>query len=92
VYLTPNYRDFTLLITPAGTIAEYTLLLPEAVNARPGQIVRFFSTQIVTALTVSIDEGGGTIHGATLSAAAANTHYAYQCISRAGGGVWIRIH
>lgn len=85
-----RYTDQTHYLTPAGTLATGTFNLPTAANSRAGQMVRLWSTQIVTALTTAVS-GGGTIQGAALTAAAANTPYAWQCVSTAGAGTWIRI-
>jgi hypothetical protein len=85
-----RYTDQTHYLTPAGTLATGTFTLPTATNSRVGQIVRLWSTQIVTALTVNVS-GGGTIQGTALTAVAANTPYAWQCVSTAGTGTWIRL-
>ena len=85
-----RYTDQTHYLTPAGTLATGTFTLPTATNSRVGQIVRLWSTQIVTALTVNVS-GGGTIQGTALTAAAVNTPYAWQCVSTAGTGTWIRL-
>lgn len=85
-----RYTDQTHYLTPAGTLATGTFTLPTAATSRVGQIVRLWSTQIVTALTVGVS-GGGTILGTALTAAAANTPYAWQCVSTAGTGTWIRL-
>ena len=85
-----RYVDQTHYLTPAGTLATGTFTLPTAANSRVGQLVRLWSTQIVTALTVNVS-GGGTILGTALTAAAANTPYAWQCVSTAGTGTWIRL-
>lgn len=82
--------DQSHYLTPAGTLATGTFTLPTAANSRAGQIVRLWSTQIVTALTVNVS-GGGSILGTALTAAAANTPYAYQCVSTTGTGTWIRL-
>lgn len=80
----------TIVITPAGTIAALTIVLPRSSDSQLGQIKRFNSTQIVTALTVSV-AGSGTVTGPALTAAAVNTPYAFQCVSLAGAGTWMRI-
>ena len=85
-----RYTDQTHYLTPAGTLAAGTFNLPTAANSRAGQMVRLWSTQIVTALTTSVS-GGGTIQGAALTAAAANTPYTWQCVSTAGAGTWVRL-
>lgn len=85
-----RYEDQTQYLTPAGTLATLTFTLPTSANSRVGQIVRMWSSEIVTTLTVNVS-GGGTIFGAALTAAAANTPYAWQCVSTAGTGTWIRL-
>jgi hypothetical protein len=82
--------DQTYVITPAGTIAALTINLPSSGNSKIGQIKRFNSTQIVTALTVAVS-GSGTVSGAALTAAAVNVPYAFQCVSVTGAGTWMRI-
>jgi hypothetical protein len=89
-YVVSRYVDQTFYLTPAGTLATGTFSLPPAVNSRAGQIIRLWSTEIITSLTVNVN-GGGTILGTALTAAAANTPYAWQCVSTAGTGTWIRL-
>lgn len=87
-----RYTDQIHFWTPAGVLATGAFTLPAAANARAGQIVRFCSTQVVTAMTVTVS-GGGTILGTAITAAAiaANTPYAWQCVSTTGTGTWLRI-
>lgn len=85
-----RYEDQTQYLTPAGTLATLTFTLPTSANSRVGQIVRLWSSEIITTLTVNVS-GGGTIFGSALTAAAANTPYAWQCVSTAGTGTWIRL-
>lgn len=85
-----RYVDETLYVTPAGTLATLTWTLPTATNSRIGQIKTFLSTQIITALTVTV-LGGGTKAGAALTGAAADEAYSYQCVSVDGSGTWLRI-
>lgn len=82
--------DETHVVTPAGTLATLTFALPKAADSQTGQTIRFVSSQIVTALTVSVN-GSGTVSGAALTAAAANASYAFQCVSVQGAGTWMRI-
>ncbi len=78
-------------LTPAGTLAALTWLLPDGNNACIGQIKRFHSSAITTALTVTVS-GSGTKRGAALTAGAANTVYAYQCVAiTAGVATWLRL-
>ena len=78
-------------ITPAGTLAALTLTLPSSANAQPGMICRFFITQIITSLTVNTT-GGGTITGTAPDTSAANSSFAYQCVSTSGAGTWVMIY
>lgn len=82
--------DETLYITPAGTLLALTVTLPASANARVGQIIRGFISQIITGLTVNVS-GGGTIVGSTPVTSAVNSSFAYQCVSVASTGTWIRI-
>ena len=78
-------------LTPAGTLAALTWLLPSGDNACLGQIKRFHSSAITTALTVTVS-GSGTKRGAALTAGVANTVYAYQCVAIAAGvATWLRL-
>ena len=85
-----RYTDQTHYLTPAGTLAAGTFNLPAPANARVGQIIRLWSTQGITSLTVNVS-GSGTIQGTALTAGVANTPYAWQCVSIAGNGTWTRI-
>lgn len=88
--LATPFVDQVHYLTPAGTLATGTFNLPSAANSLPGQVVRIHSTETQTALTVAVT-GGGSINGAALTAMTADTSYAWQCVSTAGTGVWIRI-
>lgn len=83
--------DETCYMTPAGTLLALTFTLPAIANARAGQIVRGFITQIITGLTVNAS-GSGTIKGATPVTSAVNSSFAYMCISTSGNGTWIRLY
>lgn len=75
-------------VTPAGTIAALTWVLPAA-PVVDGQVVKLFSTQIITALTINAS-AGQTINGAAVtSLAAANTGVEY--IYSAATSTWYRI-
>lgn len=86
-----NGDDETLYITPAGTLLALTVALPLAANSRIGQIERGFITQIITTLTVNV-AGSGTIIGASPTTSAVNSSFAYQCVSTAANGTWIRLY
>ncbi len=87
-----RYTDQTHYLTPAGALANGAFVLPTAATSRAGQIVRLHSTEAIgsTAFTVTVS-GGGTINGAALTLVAADTTYAWQCVSTAGTGTWIRL-
>ena len=87
-----RYSDQTHYLTPAGVLAAGTFALPTATTSRVGQVVRLWTTQNITSGTVNVS-GGGTILGAAISSATitANTPYAWQCVSTAGTGTWIRL-
>lgn len=87
-----RYTDQTHYLTPTGVLASGTFTLPTAANSRAGQMVRLWTTQNITSGTVNVS-GGGTILGAAISSATitANTPYAWQCVSTAGAGTWIRL-
>lgn len=87
-----RYSDQTHYLTPAGVLATGAFVLPTATTSRVGQMVRLWTTQNITAGTVSVS-GGGTILGTAITAAtiSANTPYAWQCVSTAGTGTWIRL-
>jgi hypothetical protein len=84
------FSDQVHYLTPAGTLANGAFALPTAANSRAGQIVRVHSTEEVTTAVVTVT-GGGTINGAAVSSFVADTSYAWQCVSVAGAGTWIRI-
>lgn len=78
-----NY-DTTVILTPAGTLATLTVVLPAA--PFNGQRVLITSTQIVTALT--LDDGAANTSGAT-TALAVNT--AVEYVYRASNTTWYKI-
>lgn len=80
-----------LYVTPAGTLAALTITLPASANARTGQIIRIFITQIVVALTVNTT-GGGTILGSLPDTSSPNSTFAYECVSTSGAGTWVMIY
>lgn len=81
----------TLYITPAGTLLALTVSLPTAANSRVSQIINGFISQIITTLTANVT-GAGSIIGATPITSAVNSSFAYQCVSVAGTGTWIRLY
>jgi hypothetical protein len=75
-------------LTPAGTLATLTLALPTAANSRDQQVQRIFSTQTITALTVTAGSGA-TMGGTALAAMVANTEYAFVYVQSALK--WVRV-
>lgn len=73
-------------VTPAGTIAALTFVLPALADADQGQEITLHTSQIVTALTVTAGTGT-TLGGAALTATAANTTYRWTLV----GTVWVRL-
>lgn len=76
----------TLYIAPSGTLAALTVAFPSDANSQIGQTLTVFSTQIITALTVS--SAGLTILGTALTALAATTAYRFQKVA---ASTWIRL-
>lgn len=76
----------TIYITPAGTLATLTVSWPSNANSSIGQRFAFFSTQTITALTVS--SPSQTLVGTALTAMVANTEYAWV---KTAASVWIRV-
>lgn len=75
-------------VTPAGTIAALTWVLPAA-PVVDGQVVKLFSTQIITSLTIN-PSAGQTINGAAVtSLATANTGVEY--VYSAANSTWYRV-
>ena len=79
--------DESINLTPAGTIAALTVTFPTDANSRIGQFIEVFSSQIITALTLTVP--AGTLNGATLTAAAANVSYLFR--KTATSNVWLRL-
>jgi hypothetical protein len=75
-----------LQLTPAGTLATGTITLPA--TPADGQRVLVFSTQTVTALTVS-PSAGQTINGTAITTLAANGNFEYMFT--AASKIWFRI-
>lgn len=69
-------NDEELYLTPAGTIAALTITFPTDALSRIGQQIGFTSTQIVTALTLTLP-GSVTIVGTSPTALAANSRYIF---------------
>ncbi len=74
-----------VLVTPAGTIAAFTLTLP--VTPYDGQTIKFAFDQIITALTMAAS-GSGTLKGA-LTAATAKGFATWRY--RASNTTWYRV-
>lgn len=73
-------------LTPAGTLAAGAVTLPAA--PVDGQTVKIFSTQIVTAFTLT-PNSGQTINGTAVTALAANVGVEY--VYSAASATWYRV-
>jgi major tropism determinant Mtd-like protein len=82
-----DYLDETVHLAPAGTLAELTLSVPISDQARIGQVLRVFTTQKITALTMD-GAGAPTFLGTALTTLKANSGAAFQCVAE---DVWIRL-
>lgn len=84
ITVAPNVSK--VLLTPAGTIAALTLVLPAASALYDGQELYINSTQIITALTITAGSGT-TFSTATTAIATANVpvRYTYSAAS----AVWV---
>jgi len=73
---TINMQDnvTSLILTPAGTLATLTVKFPN--NAWDGQEIAIKSTQIITALTLGVQNGGHTISD-TITALSVNGYARY---------------
>jgi hypothetical protein len=88
VSATTTMADETIACNPAGTLAALTFALPSDGNSRTGQLSRFFSMQIITALTVTAT--GQTIKGtSSFTAFALDGSICYQKIAAA---TWARLY
>lgn len=79
-----NASDQTILVKPAGLLATLTLTLPSEASSALGQIVRFATTQVLTALTTN---GAASILNA-VSTLAAGGSIGYQKVDT---DTWVRI-
>jgi hypothetical protein len=84
--ITPGLGVQVVQITPAGTLATGTITTPAA--PVDGQTLRIFSTQIVTAFTLTANTGQ-TINGTAVTALAANVAVTYMY--SAATAAWFRI-
>lgn len=78
--------NLTLYITPAGTLATLSLTLPADASSRIGQICRAFTTQTLTALTVTAS--GGSIVGTAITTLA---QYGMLSFQKVAASTWIRL-
>lgn len=65
-----------LIIEPAGTLATGTVTMPASPS--DGMTVRFSSSQIITALTVSANTGQSIVSAVTTLAAGGGAAYLYR--------------
>jgi len=86
VTVNANGADETINLTPAGTIATLTLLFPTNATSSVGQRIEVFTSQIVTALTVTVP--GGTVGGDALTATTANGSYLFV---KTAANTWLRL-
>ena len=76
----------TTYLTPFGTLAELTFALPANANSRIGQTLALVSTQIVTALTITLNSN--TLVGVSPTALAATQPVLFRKVA---ASTWIRI-
>lgn len=74
-----------LIINPAGTLATGTITMPAA--PVDGMTVRFSSSQIITALTVSANSGQSIVGAVTALVLGGSAQYLY----RQSNTTWYRI-
>ena len=82
----PDRQNDVQYIAPAGTIAALTYVFPSDANSRIGQVIQLYSTQTVTALTIT--STSLTLVGTALSAMTAHTLYSWKKVAAA---TWMRI-
>ena len=75
----------TLVMNPAGTLATGTITMPA--TPADGMTVRFSSSQIITALTVSANSGQSIVAAVTSLVLGGSAQYIY----RATNTTWYRI-
>lgn len=73
-----------LIIQPAGTLATGTITMPASPS--DGMTIRFSSSQVITALTVSANTGQSIVSAVTTLAAGGGAVYIY----RAANTSWYR--
>ena len=73
-------------VTPAGTIAALTVTLPVA--PVDGHVLKIFTTQTITTLTIN-PSAGQTINGTAVTTLSANTGVEY--LYNASGAAWYRV-
>lgn len=73
-------NDEELYLTPAGTIAALTITFPTDAQSRIGQQIGFVSTQIVTALTLTLP-GSVAINGVAPTSLAVNARYTFTKVA-----------
>ena len=75
----------TLVMNPAGTLATGTITMPA--TPADGMTIRFSSSQIITALTVSANSGQSIVSAVTSLVLGGSAQYIY----RATNTTWYRI-
>lgn len=86
VVFATSSENITLYLAPAGTLATLSISLPSDANSFIGQICRVFTSQTLTALTVSVPSG--TITGTAVTALA---QFASLVFQKAASNAWIRL-
>jgi hypothetical protein len=77
-----NSFDQTLYVTPSETLASLNILLPSSNTqngAKTGQIIRVFISQIITTLTVTVQQTG-IVAGNLPDTSSANSFFSYCCV------------
>jgi len=77
----------TVILNPAGTLASLTVTLPSCSAAYNGALIRFDSSQLITALTVS---SVSTVSNAPTAITAIGQGYEFMCQS--ASTTWFRLY
>jgi hypothetical protein len=80
---------YTLLLEPAGVLATGTIVMPA--NPTDGQVVRFSTTQNITALTVSPNAGQTVKNAPTSMLVNLTGSQGYEYIYRLANTTWYRL-
>ncbi len=80
---------YTLILDPAGVLATGTIIMPSAPTN--GQVVRFTSTQTITALTVTPNGGQSISNAPTALTVSLVGPMSYEFIYRTANAMWFRL-